>query len=234
MTNSVGNGDARFGQDEFSTTAFVVDQIMAGMATATLVKVMAVGTGTVDVQPLVNQTDGRGTGTPHGTIHGLPYFTMRAGPVEIRIKPRVGDIGAAVFCHSDISKVKATKAQANPGTRRRFNWSDGLYFGGFLSSGDATTFIEIDADNNVSITCPTLKIAADTVDASADLALTGAASVSGAVDTATEYRVDGVKVVGNQAGPIAAPTGGSTIDTNARVTISAILSALRGHGLIST
>lgn len=145
----VGFGDGRYGQDEFSTVSFVVRQLMSGMATATLVRVEAVtnsgGKQTVDVFPLVNQTNGQGVGIPHQTIHGLPYMTMRGGSAAIEVTPVKGDIGLAVFCHSDISNVKKTKAQANPGSRRKFAWSDGVYFGGCLPASTAAVLLAIDA-----------------------------------------------------------------------------------------
>jgi len=46
--------------------------------------------------------------------------------------------------------------------------------------------------------------------------------------------IEGVKVIGAQAAAIADPTGGTTIDVEARTTIGAILAALRGHGLIAS
>lgn len=191
MTSSVGFGDARVGQDEFSTTQFIVEQALAGKATCTLVEVVAVEDETVDVRPLVSQVDGRGTGTPHGVIHDLPFFTLRAGTCEIRVKPRVGDKGAAVFCHSDISQVKATKRDALPGSKRRFDWADGLYFGGFLPSGAATTVIEVDAEDNVSIKAPTVKIEAATVQVTGDLAVDGAVTATGAITADGEVTGNG-------------------------------------------
>ncbi len=44
----------------------------------------------------------------------------------------------------------------------------------------------------------------------------------------------GVQVVGEQLGAIAAPSGGATVDAEARATIGSILSALRSHGLIES
>ena len=44
---------------------------------------------------------------------------------------------------------------------------------------------------------------------------------------------DGVQGGGPQAPAIAAPTGGSTIDVEARATLDAVLSALRTHGLVA-
>lgn len=50
----------------------------------------------------------------------------------------------------------------------------------------------------------------------------------------SEVAIDGVKVVSARRAAIAAPTGGSTADLEARAAIGAILAALRGHGLIET
>ncbi len=50
----------------------------------------------------------------------------------------------------------------------------------------------------------------------------------------SELTLDGLKVVGPQGAAIAAPTGGSTADLEARTAIGEILAALRDHGLIET
>ena len=51
---------------------------------------------------------------------------------------------------------------------------------------------------------------------------------------AREIMVEGLKVVGAQQPSIAAPTGGSTIDPEARGAISEIIASLRAHGLIGS
>jgi hypothetical protein len=50
---------------------------------------------------------------------------------------------------------------------------------------------------------------------------------------ASELRIGGVKVVGAQAAAVALPTGGSTVDSEARAALAQLLTALRGHGLIA-
>lgn len=44
--------------------------------------------------------------------------------------------------------------------------------------------------------------------------------------------IEDVQVVGPRMGPIADPSGGSTIDAEARAAVAAVLTALRQHGLI--
>jgi Protein of unknown function (DUF2793) len=50
---------------------------------------------------------------------------------------------------------------------------------------------------------------------------------------ATDYKVDGVKVIGARQPNIASPIGGTVIDTEARVAIAALLTALQTHGLVA-
>jgi hypothetical protein len=54
------------------------------------------------------------------------------------------------------------------------------------------------------------------------------------VQTAKSLNINGQQIAGPQQAAISAASGGSVIDTQARASISAILGALRAHGLIST
>ena len=127
--------------------------------------------GFVDVQILVNQIDGYGNPTPHGIVHGLPYMRLQGGANAIIIDPLSGDIGHIMCSSHDFSNVVSTQGQANPGSRRRFSYSDAVYVGGELN-GAPTQFIQflatginmVDANGNriamgpsgVAITAPTL------------------------------------------------------------------------------
>jgi hypothetical protein len=53
------------------------------------------------------------------------------------------------------------------------------------------------------------------------------------VEQATALKIGGIQVVGPRNAAIASVTGGTTTDTEARIAVNAILSALRTHGLIS-
>lgn len=154
--------------------AFVFQQLMAQTWSACPVKVISCTSsgdldlaGTVDVQPLVNQVDGSGTATPHGTIYSLQYNRVQGGVSGIIIDPVAGDIGFAVFCDRDISSVVANKAQANPGSARRFNPADGIYVGGILNAVP-TRFIRFGDDglyitdtDQITLTAPTIALDGD-------------------------------------------------------------------------
>lgn len=120
--------------------AFIVQSILNSSATCTVVQVVACTTaggvnapGYVDAIPLVAQVDGAGNTTPHGVVHNLPFFRVQGGTNAVILDPQPGDLGIAVICHSDISSVKATGKAAPPGSRRRFDLSDGIYLGGILT-----------------------------------------------------------------------------------------------------
>lgn len=157
MADVQGQASATSGGSEFNALAFLVQQMLARVNVATLVKVVACSNsggvspvGTVDVQPLVNQLDGSGNAVAHVTIYGLPYLRVQGGANAVIIDPQPGDIGIAVFADRDISSVKATKAQANPGSRRRNSMADGLFLGGVLN-GAPTQYVQF-APGGINVT----------------------------------------------------------------------------------
>ena len=137
---------------------FMVRAINSRNVTATLVLVKAVTgggqavdvPGTVDIQPMVAQLDGKGNAMPHGTIYNVPYVRAQGGTNAVIIDPVVGDIGLAVFASHDISSVKASKKPANPGSRRRFDWADAIYVGGMLNAAPAQ-YIRFTSTGDVEI-----------------------------------------------------------------------------------
>lgn len=151
--NSIPGGQQRPNSTwgEFNNMSFLVQQALAKMQTATLVRIESCTNngelspvGFVDVTPLVNQLDGNGNPTPHVTIYNIPYFRLQGGANAIIIDPVPGDIGVCVFASRDISKVKSTKKQANPGSYRQYSFSDGMYLGGMLN-GIPTQYVQFNA-----------------------------------------------------------------------------------------
>lgn len=195
---------------EFNNIAFMVQQALGKMQTATLVRIEACTNagglspvGYVDVTPMVNQLDGQGNPTPHVTIYNVPYFRLQGGANGIIIDPQKGDIGVAVFASRDISQVKSTKKQGNPGSRRQYSFADGMYLGGMLNGAPtqyiqfSTAGIRIHSPTRVKIDAPDVLIEAQTVEINA--------STSTTVTTPT-FTVNGATVLN---GTVSQTGGGS-------------------------
>lgn len=162
---------------EFNAISFLVQSLMSGMATATLVQVKGVTNaggvapaGFVDIQPMVHQVDAIGTAVPHGTIYRCPYQRIQGGANAVIIDPEVGDIGVAVFADRDISSATANKSPSNPGSGRRFDFADGLYLGGFLNAAPtqyvqfSAAGIKVHSPTLVRLEAPDIQLSAATVE----------------------------------------------------------------------
>lgn len=174
-----GAQDIFSGAGEYNAMLFQIQAVLAGRNQSALVQIVAVTNsgglspvGFVDVLPLVNQLDGNGNMMPHDVVHNLPYFRIQGGTDAVIIDPKIGDIGCAVFADRDISSVKATKKQANPGSHRRADMADGMYFGGFLN-GAPTQYVRF-SSAGINIVSPTaVTISAPTINSSGTWTHTG-------------------------------------------------------------
>jgi phage baseplate assembly protein gpV len=123
----------------------------------------------------------------HTTIYGVPFFRVQGGQNAVIVDPVAGDIGFALFADRDLSSVKATGAAANPGSARRFDMADGMYFGGLLN-GTPVQYLQftssgINAVSPSKITCtaPNIELDASTQCkvVSPDIELVGNTKVTG-------------------------------------------------------
>jgi hypothetical protein len=134
---------------------FAAEQILAKARTATLVKIKTVKSkgeaaapGMVDVQPLVKMMDGQGNAFSHGVVNNVLYYRYQAGKSAIIMDPKVGDMGFLVVADSDISSVKSSKQESNPGSWRKNALPDGVFFPALL--GDSpTSYIRFTDDGNI-------------------------------------------------------------------------------------
>ena len=162
-----------------------IQSVVARVATATLVQVQACTNngglsqfGFVDILPLVNILNGAGIATNHKIIYHVPYMRMQGGSNAIIMDPQKGDIGIAVFASRDISVVKATQAQSNPGSRRLFDMADALYVGGLLNGVPSqyirfsTDGIHIVSPTAIEFDAPDVKVVAPTVEINASTSVT--------------------------------------------------------------
>lgn len=154
-----GFNDATETAGEYNQFSFIVERMLNDLHTATLVQIESctnsggvTPVGFVDVHPLVNQISGDGTPVKHGIIHHIPYLRIQGGQNAIILDPQRGDIGICLFAERDISSVKTNKTESNPGSYRKYNWSDGLYIGGVLN-GSPNQYIEF-SSTGIDITSP--------------------------------------------------------------------------------
>ena len=154
--SNVGQSNIFSDASEYNTLAFVIARATEKMQTVSIVQVKAVNTGalTVDVQVLANIVTGSNQSIPHAVMSGRPYFRNQGGGNAIILDPVVGDIGVMVFASRDSSAVIAAKGLANPGSQRRFSWSDGVYFGGILNAAPTQYMQFLASDGGVTVHSP--------------------------------------------------------------------------------
>jgi hypothetical protein len=141
---------------DYDQQTFLIQQALDRVATMKLVKVLSCTNsgglsmaGTVNVQALVNQVDGSNQQQAHGTAFQLQYLRLQGGANAIIHDPSAGDIGLAIIADRDSSAVVANRGQANPGSSRRFSFSDGVYLGGILNGVPAQCVQFADGSLNV-------------------------------------------------------------------------------------
>lgn len=169
--NSIPSGAMRSPDawGEYNKIFFTVQQALSKMQTATVVKVISCTNsggvspvGMVNVVNMVNQLDAGGNPVEHTTIFNVPYMRIQGGSSAVIIDPAPGDIGICLFASRDISKIKATKKQGNPGSNRQYSFSDGMYIGGILNGSPsqyiqfAAVGIKLVTSGNVEITSSSL------------------------------------------------------------------------------
>jgi hypothetical protein len=186
-----GQANASSDASDYNSLQFLITQALAKVQTVTVAQVKAVDTGaqTVDVLVLVNLVTGGGQPVPHGTISARPYFRLQGGTSGIICDPAEGDIGVLVFASRDIGNVVASKAQANPGSLRMFDWADGVYLGGVLNA-PPTQYMQF-TTGGITILSPT----AITLQ-SPDNTVTGPLTVTAAVILDTTLNVTGLSTLG--------------------------------------
>ena len=158
----------------YNATRAVIEEALSKVHTSMVVKIIAVRGGSgpvgrVDIQPLVNQVDGKGKSTPHGIIYNVPYLRAQGGKAAIIMDPEVGDTGWANFASRDISQVKESGAAAPPETKRMHSMADALYVGGTLNGTPEHLIsfpnneINITSASKITMTAPDVEINSSTL-----------------------------------------------------------------------
>lgn len=189
----------------YAATKFIFQQLINGIATAAIVKVVActnhgelARVGSVDVIMMVDMVTENGQTIPHGTIFRAPYVRMQGGQNAVILDPAPGDLGVCVFAARDVSAVKADPDAAKsrapnpgapPGSRRTFSYSDALYIGGLLNDVP-TQYVQFTPDGivmkspqKVTIEAPTIELKGNVDQTDGDVTMAGSLVVDGGIAT---------------------------------------------------
>jgi len=125
---------------------FIIQQLLRGIHTCSLVEVLAVlpasgKVGFVDVQPMILETTTDGVVVEQRPIYNVPYLRYQGGASAVILDPAVGDTGLALFAERDITNVKATQRPGPAATDRTHSSADALYIGGVLNA-DPTQYVQ--------------------------------------------------------------------------------------------
>lgn len=205
--------------NDYNAMVFVIQQQLLKLQTNTLVKVISCTTndavgpvGFVTVQPLVNQMTGNRQAVSHGQIFNIPYIRLQGGSNAIIMDPKPGDIGTMVCASRDISAVKSSKAAANPGSFRVFDWADGMYIPGTLN-GTPTQYLRMSSGGIILLSPTSINIQSPSNTITGPLEVTGittfdvSVTINGAVTMQSTLAVTGMTML---TGGFFAPTGAVT------------------------
>lgn len=183
--SAVGQATAFSDANDYNALQFNIAAALAKVQTLSVVEVISCtnsggvsAVGTVNVKVLVNLMTGNRTAVPHGTIYNIPYSRLQGGANAVILDPVAGDIGLCGFCSRDISGVKASKGQANPGSQRMFDWADGVYIGGMLN-GVPTQYVQFSSAGITLVSPNTITLQATTVAVQGNLTVSGTTVGSG-------------------------------------------------------
>jgi hypothetical protein len=136
---------------------------------------------------------------------------------------------ASVYQFRQSGAFSQWKAAADAFARLFVNHALGrLYFG--LGSAAATSFLYAAGQNEVALFNASLSFDADNA---RDIGASATVRRPRDVNVGRQITVAGTKVVGAQGLAVADAAGGTTVDTEARAALNALLARLRAHGLIA-
>lgn len=140
------------------TQEFIINSLIGRVGTVTICRIVKVKgdgvnpVGFVDIVPMVLQVDGAGNAFDNATVFNVPYFRYQGGSNAVILDPKVGDIGICLVASRDISKIKRTKKDATPDTKRQYDIADSLYIGGILNGTPSQYIHFLDSGINVVAT----------------------------------------------------------------------------------
>lgn len=167
-----------------SSRAAAFRAAISRLGTPMMVRVLSVHnegvaiTGTVDVQPLVNQQDKLGREYQRAPVYGVPYLRIQGGTSAIIVDPQAGDIGFIIISGRDHTHVVTNRDAAPPASFRQFSMQDCVYVGGFIN-GAPSQYIQATADGWRIVTPGSVSIEAAQITADCDIVTSGDVKAGG-------------------------------------------------------
>ena len=182
--------------------------------------------GFVDIQLMIEQTNGQKKGNETAIICNVPYIRIQGGTNAVIIDPEINDLGVAIFASRDITNFKEARRQTPPATWRKFSISDAIYIGGIRNQKPVQYIhfrndgIEVYSPKRVHITTPTVLIDSDntTINTSENTTINANNTT---INTSAKTTINA-----NSSCEITTPTvlinsDNTTINTSAKTTINA-------------
>ena len=183
--------------------------------------------GFVDIQLMIEQTNGQKKGNETAIICNVPYIRIQGGTNAVIIDPEINDLGVAIFSSRDITNFKEARRQTPPATWRKFSISDAIYIGGIRNQKPVQYIhfrndgIEIYSPKRVHITTPTVLIDSDnttintsaktTINANGGCEINAETTNNGNVQINGNTKISGDLLVGGIIGQTGEGGGGGTV-----------------------
>ncbi len=181
-----------------------IDGKLARLGFPMLVKVIDVHTpdvaltGTVDVQPLLQQQDSLSRAYKRAPLYSIPYLRIQGGTSALIIDPQPGDIGFIIISGRDHSHVLQTRQESAPASFRKFTFQDAVYVGGFLNE-TPNQYIHFTADGLRVVTPGTITLNAAKITANCDISTSG--EITAGHISLTQHTHNGVQPGGAKTSP---------------------------------
>ena len=183
--------------------------------------------GFVDIQLMIEQTNGQKKGNETAIICNVPYIRIQGGTNAVIIDPEINDLGVAIFSSRDITNFKEARRQTPPATWRKFSISDAIYIGGIRNQKPVQYIhfrndgIEIYSPKRVHITTPTVLIDSDnttintsaktTINANGGCEINAETTNNGNVKINGNTKISGNLLVGGIIGQTGEAGGGGNV-----------------------
>jgi len=144
----------------FNQLVYLINTKLSMLNTLKICEVIAFHGTTVDVRPMLTETDGKGNQIEQSILYGIPILQIQGGTSGFKIEYKENDIVLCAFCDKDIQSLVRSKKASAPTTDLITPLNSGICIGAVLFN-EATTYIKVtdkiylngivEASNNLSV-----------------------------------------------------------------------------------